>query len=99
MGPIWGPPVANRTQVGPMLAPWSLLSGKALCELWLFWLQFHRNGFKLDTLTVLSATLEQFTSDFLPISSPVMAMLLGILSINGELTHWPLGDLNDILDR
>ena len=27
MGPTWGPPVADRTQVGPMLAPWSLLTG------------------------------------------------------------------------
>ena len=28
MGPTWGPPGANRTQVGPMLAPWTLLSGR-----------------------------------------------------------------------
>ena len=27
MGPTWGPSVADRTQVGPMLAPWTLLSG------------------------------------------------------------------------
>ena len=27
MGPMWGPPGADRTQVGPMLAPWTLLSG------------------------------------------------------------------------
>ena len=27
MGPIWAPSGADRTQVGPMLAPWSLLSG------------------------------------------------------------------------
>ena len=26
MGPTWGPSGANRTQVGPMLAPWTLLS-------------------------------------------------------------------------
>ena len=26
MGPTWGLPGANRSQVGPMLAPWSLLS-------------------------------------------------------------------------
>ena len=30
MGPTWGPSGANRTQVGPMLAPWTLLSGSAL---------------------------------------------------------------------
>ena len=27
MGPTWGPPGADRIQVGPMLAPWTLLSG------------------------------------------------------------------------
>ena len=27
MGPTWGPSRADRTQVGPMLAPWTLLSG------------------------------------------------------------------------
>ena len=27
MGPKWGPPGASRTKVGPMLAPWTLLSG------------------------------------------------------------------------
>ena len=29
MGPTWGPSGADRTQVGPMLAPWTLLSGCA----------------------------------------------------------------------
>ena len=28
MGPTWGPSGADRTQVGPMLVPWTLLSGK-----------------------------------------------------------------------
>ena len=27
VGPTWGPPGADRTQIGPMLAPWSLESG------------------------------------------------------------------------
>ena len=27
LGPAWGPSGADRTQVGPMLAPWTLLSG------------------------------------------------------------------------
>ena len=30
MGPTWGPSGAGRTQVGPMLAPWTLLSGMGL---------------------------------------------------------------------
>ena len=29
MGPTWGPFGADRTQVGPMWAPWTLLSGMA----------------------------------------------------------------------
>ena len=36
MGPTWGPSEADRTQVGPMMAPWTLLSGKPLpnqCEI------------------------------------------------------------------
>ena len=29
MGPTWGPSGAGRTQVGPMLVPWTLLSGQS----------------------------------------------------------------------
>ena len=31
MGPTWDPPGDDRTQVGPMLAPWTLLSGLGNC--------------------------------------------------------------------
>ena len=31
MGRTWGPSRADRTQVGPMLAPWTLPSGSAWC--------------------------------------------------------------------
>ena len=39
MGPTWGPPGDDRTQVGPMLAPWSwtLLSGVARRNVYLYW--------------------------------------------------------------
>ena len=37
MGPTWGPPGADRTQVGPMLAPWTLLSGFTKLWCWLDW--------------------------------------------------------------
>ena len=30
MGPTWGPSGADRSQVGPMLAPWTLLPGRLL---------------------------------------------------------------------
>ena len=34
MGPTWGPSGADRTQMGPMLAPWTLLSGTVVpCHL------------------------------------------------------------------
>ena len=32
MGPTWGPSGADRTQVGPMLAPWTLLSEMRMSE-------------------------------------------------------------------
>ena len=31
MGPTWGPSEAGRTQMGPMSAPWTLLSGMLSC--------------------------------------------------------------------
>ena len=41
MGPTWGPSWADMTQVGPMLAPWTLLSGAiVLCYIFL-WLLLH----------------------------------------------------------
>ena len=45
MGPSWGPSGADRTQMGPMLAPWILLSG---CTL------IHDNS--LDKMTVILKT-------------------------------------------
>ena len=32
MGLTWGPPGADRTQVGPMLAPWSLRNGRYFAD-------------------------------------------------------------------
>ena len=37
MGPTWGPPGTVRTQVGPMLVPWTLLSRIAFTKLTLAW--------------------------------------------------------------
>ena len=34
MGPTWGPPGSCRPQMGPMLAPWTLLSGKEMDKKW-----------------------------------------------------------------
>ena len=35
MGPTWGPPGSCRPQMGPMLAPWTLLSGHKLFVKWI----------------------------------------------------------------
>ena len=46
MGPTWGPPGSCRSQMGPMLAPWTLLSGSnPLDRVILCTYRFH---FKLD---------------------------------------------------
>ena len=39
MGPTWGPPGSCRPQMGPMLVPWTLLSGypQTSCLLWRLW--------------------------------------------------------------
>ena len=43
MGPTWGPSGADRTQVGPMLAPWTLLLGTpklyfvVICYVWIYY--------------------------------------------------------------
>ena len=41
LGPTWGPSVADRTQVGPMLAPWTYLS---ICSsaVWVYVLEVMR---------------------------------------------------------
>ena len=50
MGTTWGPSGSDRTQVGPMLGPWTLLSGR-LPVLWLlmtWWL--HEPGYPLSII-------------------------------------------------
>ena len=34
MGPTWGPPGSCRPQMGPMLTPWTLLSGSSSLLIW-----------------------------------------------------------------
>ena len=34
MGPTWVPPLADRTQVGPMWVPWTLPYGNKLVSMW-----------------------------------------------------------------
>ena len=43
MWPTWGPPGADRTRVGPMLAPWTLLSKLWRCTLLSWWRVINEN--------------------------------------------------------
>ena len=48
LGPTWGPSGADRTQMGPMLAPWTLLSGKQP-SVWSYLLRFYyRSAFNIN---------------------------------------------------
>ena len=48
IGPTWGPSGTDRTQMGPMLAPWTLLSGTMKdLDIWVTWIHiglwYHHN--------------------------------------------------------
>ena len=62
MGPTWGPPGANRTQVGPMLAPWTLQYGYAFIVSWVP--LFNHNGaqIKLFGWTKVKIKLKLFVT-------------------------------------
>ena len=58
IGPTWSPSGADRTQVGPMLAPWTLLSGS-----------FETLGFQYKPSIVLFAWVYYFTYYAITINS------------------------------
>ena len=60
MGPTWGPSGVDRTQVGPMLATWTLLSGLALIQV----MASHWTGDKQlpDRVLIWSKTLHKIYS-------------------------------------
>ena len=52
LGPTWGPSGADRTQVGPMLAPWTLLSVKTFANTGRRWPHYQSmNSFTKYTLS------------------------------------------------
>ena len=86
MGPIWGPPGSCRPQMGPMLAPWSMLSGYSF--------QLYMSQFAYNYLLFLpghrkmSSLLWPFSLN-LPIWTANNGVLkLGILS-NHSIYHKP----------
>ena len=69
MGSTWGPYGADRTQVGPMLAPWTLLFGKAsLCAEDHFTDDFYRNFNSMALLFYLNHILINWSLQILHIS-------------------------------
>ena len=62
MGPTWGPPGSCRPQIGPMLAPWTLLSGYALHGDGVAWRRFSNYTKKYVGHTGIIIEL-QYTSD------------------------------------
>ena len=70
MGPTWGPSGADRTHVGPMLAPWTLLSGLftlvLVIPVWFNW--FYSNHILqilLNWFTLIKFWLNQFYSAYI----------------------------------
>ena len=99
MGPTWGLSGADRTQVGPMLAPWTLLSGycqqslgvcsdNAVSQVRIFILYF--------TLNVSAVRYWNYTC-VLPVTKTVKAYNGMHFCLLILLIHWPLCDLNEMV--
>ena len=58
MGPTWGPSGADRTQVGPMLAPWTLLSGllPLQCQADITESEFKYNNLRSENICKMATT-------------------------------------------
>ena len=69
-GPTWGPSGADRAQMGPMLAPWTLLSGSVITRdtfaLFFFPIFLHcqNKGYLLNILFILETSVESFFNYF-----------------------------------
>ena len=64
MGPTWGPSGTDRTQVGPMLAPWTLLSGESSTKTDTHILSTHSTSFENAVLKT-SVHLRLICHDFI----------------------------------
>ena len=67
MGPTWGPSGTDRTQVGPILAPWTLLSGSFWvrdmgCMLWALWKNWSHSMKCIPPEALMHWSGEYFTS-------------------------------------
>ena len=104
MWPTWGPSGANRAQVGPMLAPWTLLSGNlkrlkvmswTICSDYSEWYMIVATQRSLDRCRF---TVSSFRESHLPnktINRPRETLLWPIISMNYVAPRFKTGELND----
>ena len=64
MGPTWGPPGSCRPQMGPMLAPWTLLSGKYRLPNLVITLSADSLAHKFSTTSIVTSTDYKVTRVF-----------------------------------
>ena len=64
MGPTWGPPWSCRPQIGPVLAPWTLLSAMLLCTT----LQGQQHNINRHLIHEMPLTLSQWSSNGNPVA-------------------------------
>ena len=55
MEPTWGSSGADRTQVGPMLAPWTLLSGFSCCNRVCYYFELPLNSLSIYSVEPFSS--------------------------------------------
>ena len=103
MGPTWGPSGADKTQVGPMLAPWTLLSGDILVSLVSSWPHGHwesraytstrestpNHKLILSRKTYLMGNACLFLSNLLSFSNALLVKSLCVILSNDEIRHTP----------
>ena len=81
IGPTWGPPGSCRPQMGPMLAPWTLLSGM-WCNLWAFQRNLTVSGLHLFCTNTFMSPLVIIPSNF------VWYLLLQTRQLWSGLDRW-----------
>ena len=80
MGPTWGPAGADRTQVGPMLAPWTLLSGTPHA--------FSRRVV-LKCCEVLANFASHISAPYCPTLQPWFCFILTNIANHSCAPYWP----------
>ena len=106
MGPTWGPPGSCRPQMGPMLAPWTLLSGTCIfhgiscaCELVLLEFVLVTNcasslfGAFDMMVTITRSRVEYHQNLFMPFEVH-MASITNNLNVPSTLNHSNTGSVH-----